>query len=101
MGNNKAPSPDGYNAYFFKHAWEVIGDDIFLAVREFFSSGKLLKQVNHGVSALIPKVEQPSHVHHYRPITCCNVLYKIISKLLANRINEVFEDIISPEQVTL
>lgn len=98
MGNLKAPGPDGYNAFFFKHAWDIIGNDVYLAVNEFFSTGQLLKQVNHGLISLIPKVEQPSTIGHFRPITCCNVVYKIISKLLANRINEVLDELISPEQ---
>ena len=84
MGNNKASGPDGYNALFFKKAWNIIADDIFAAVNKFFMSGKLLKQINHALIALIPKSDQASQVNHFRPISCCNLLYKIISKILAN-----------------
>lgn len=99
MGNNKAPGPDGYNALFFKRAWATIGDDVFGAVEEFFVSGKLLKQVNHAFIALVPKVDNPSNINQFRPISCCNVMYKIISKIIANRINLVLDGIVGKEQV--
>jgi len=98
MDNNKAPGPDGYNALFFKKAWNIIRDDIFAAVNEFFMLGKLLKQINHALIALIPKSDQASQVNHFRPISCCNLLYKIISKILANRIVSVLEHIIGASQ---
>ena len=98
MGNNKASGPDGYNALFFKKAWNIIGDDIFVAVNEFFMLAKLLKQINHALIALIPKSDQASQVNHFRPISCCNLLYKIISKILANRIVSVLEHIIGASQ---
>ena len=53
MDNNKVSGPDGYNALFFKKAWNIIRDDIFAVVNEFFMSGKLLKQINHALIALI------------------------------------------------
>ena len=98
MDNNKVSGPDGYNALFFKKAWNIIADDIFAAVNKFFMSGKLLKQINHALIALIPKSDQASQVNHFRPISCCNLLYKIISKILANRIASVLEHIIGASQ---
>lgn len=100
MDNNKAPGPDGYNALFFKEAWNIIGDNIFAAVNEFFISGKILKQINHAIIALIPKTEQASQVNHFRPISCCNLLYKIVSKILANGIAPMLEIIIGESQST-
>ena len=98
MVNNKAPGPNGFNALFFKKAWNIIGDDIFAAVNEFFTTGKILKQINHAIIALIPKHDQASQVNHFRPISCCNLLYKIVSKILANRIAPVLETIIGETQ---
>ena len=100
MDNNKAPGPDGYNAFFFKKAWNIIGDDIFTVINEFFSSRKILKQINHAIIALIPKTEHASKVNHFRPISCCNLLYKIISKILANCIAPVLKIIIGESQST-
>ncbi|GJY61919.1 hypothetical protein Tco_0462576 [Tanacetum coccineum] len=55
MGDNKAPGPDGYSAFFFKEAWDIVGGDIIKAVKEFFTNGVLLKELNHTIIALIPK----------------------------------------------
>ncbi|XP_028190711.1 uncharacterized protein LOC114376680 [Glycine soja] len=98
MANNKAPGPDGFNVLFFKKAWNIVGDDIFAAVNEFFTTGKILKQLNHAIIVLIPKHDQASQVNHFRPISCCNLLYKIVSKILANRIAPVLETIIGETQ---
>lgn len=68
------------------------------AVREFFTRGKLLKELNHIVIALPPKVKTPSQINDHRPISCCNVLYKCISKLITNRIKEGLNDIVSDKQ---
>ncbi|KAL5169644.1 Transposon TX1 uncharacterized protein [Glycine soja] len=98
MDNNKAPGLDGFNALFFKKAWNIIGDDIFEAVNEFFTTGNFLKQINHAIIAFIPKHDQASQVNHFRLISCCNLLYKIVSKILANRIAPVLETIIGKTQ---
>nr|GFA35420.1 putative RNA-directed DNA polymerase, eukaryota, reverse transcriptase zinc-binding domain protein [Tanacetum cinerariifolium] len=98
MGNDKAPGLDGFTAAFFKEAWNVIAIDVTHAVREFFRNGTLLKELNHTIIALIPKVKSPSRVNDYRPISCCNVLFKCISKIIANRIKHGLKTIISPNQ---
>ncbi|GJW33276.1 hypothetical protein Tco_0053308 [Tanacetum coccineum] len=98
MGNDKSPGPDGYTAAFFKESWEIIADDFFDAVNEFFINGKLLKELNHMIIALIPKIRSPSRVMDYRPISCCNVLFKCISKIIANRIKESLKLLVSPNQ---
>nr|GFA05141.1 hypothetical protein [Tanacetum cinerariifolium] len=74
MGNDKSPGPDGYAAAFFKESWEIIADDFFVAIRS------------------------PSRVTDYRPISCCNVLFKCISKIIANRIKESLKLLVSPNQ---
>ncbi|GJY25818.1 RNA-directed DNA polymerase, eukaryota, reverse transcriptase zinc-binding domain protein [Tanacetum coccineum] len=55
MGNDKAPGPDGYMAAFFKVSWDIVADDFVAAVCEFFTNGKILKELNHTIIALIPK----------------------------------------------
>ncbi|GJT28157.1 putative RNA-directed DNA polymerase, eukaryota, reverse transcriptase zinc-binding domain protein [Tanacetum coccineum] len=98
MGNDKSPGPDGFTAAFFKEAWEIVGHDVINAVKEFFTNGKLLKELNHTYIALIPKVQIPMKVTDYRPISCCNVIFKCISKIIANRIKNSLKVIISPNQ---
>lgn len=82
IDSNKNPSPDDYGNGFFKSAWPIIGEEITDAVLELFNNGKLLKQLNATSIALIPKLSNPKYAIQFRPISCCNVLYKCISKLL-------------------
>ncbi|XP_022026078.1 uncharacterized protein LOC110926659 [Helianthus annuus] len=84
----RAPGPDGYSSKFFKASWNVVGPDVCKAIKGFFHNGKLLKEVNTTVIALVPKLETPCKVSDYRPIACCNVVYKCNSKILANRIKQ-------------
>ncbi|GJW93328.1 hypothetical protein Tco_0173000 [Tanacetum coccineum] len=73
-------------------------DDFVAAVCEFFTNGKILKELNHTIIALIPKVSSPCRVNDYRPISCCNVLFKCISKIIANRIKESLKVLVSRNQ---
>ena len=67
-------------------------------INEFFCSGKLLREVNHTFITLIPKVDQPHTTAQFRPISLCTTLYKIISKILANRLRPLLNKILSPFQ---
>lgn len=96
--DEKSPGPDGYGSAFFKKAWDVVGCDLVDAVDEFFRTGRLLKQWNHVFIALVPKYSHANTVTDYRPISCCNVFNKIISKILANRIRPVIGVITDPAQ---
>ncbi|KAJ0931049.1 putative RNA-directed DNA polymerase [Helianthus annuus] len=98
IAGNKAPGPDGYTSVFFKKVWDVVGKDVCLAVKEFCQNGKLLNQLNHMVISLIPKVKTPDSVMDYRPISCCNTLYKCISKIITTRIKEGLGDIVNINQ---
>lgn len=95
---NKTPRPDGYTGEFFRRAWEVIGADLTKAVLEFFESGQLLKQWNCTAISLIPKRTGAEKLGDFRPISLCNVVYKIISKILARRLQAITPDMISNSQ---
>ncbi|XP_026459459.1 uncharacterized protein LOC113360132 [Papaver somniferum] len=98
MSNDKAPGPDGFPPNFFKLNWDIIGNDIVSMVQHFFLFGHLLKEMNATFIALIPKVDNPTSPSHFRPIRLCNTTYKIISKLLAQRMKPFLTKIISPYQ---
>ncbi|XP_020262214.1 uncharacterized protein LOC109838161 [Asparagus officinalis] len=96
--DNKSPGPDGYGSSFFKSSWNVIGDEVTHAIQEFFQNGKLLGAINSTSITLIPKVHCPNTPADFRPISCCNCLYKVISKILATRIQSVMGYLISNAQ---
>ncbi|XP_044461803.1 uncharacterized protein LOC123193082, partial [Mangifera indica] len=78
--DDKSAGPDSFTSLFFKRTWDIIGADFRAAVRWFFSTSRLPRCVNTTRIALVPKVESPRHMGDFRPISCCNVLYKCISK---------------------
>lgn len=98
IGGDKAPGPDGYSSHFFKSAWAFVGNPVVAAVQEFFQNTSLLKQINHTVIALIPKSSHATSVGDFRPIACCNVIYKIISKILASRLSPLLNDLVDRAQ---
>lgn len=98
IGSNKSPGPDGFGAGFFKATWDIIGGDVVQAAKEFFREGKLLKQVNNTLISLIPKNEMPRDASEFRPIACCNVFYKCLSKILSNRMSLVLPEIVNENQ---
>ncbi|KAL2901795.1 hypothetical protein RDABS01_026877 [Bienertia sinuspersici] len=93
--SNKAPGLDGYNSQFFKTAWPIVGKDIIQAIKDFFTNGKLLKEVSITTLTMVPKIPTPSTDSEYIPIACCSTIYKCIAKLLCSRLSLVLPDIIS------
>ena len=98
MHSNKAPGPDGFNTHFFKDSWALIGPSVISAIKEFFVTGELLKESNTTVIALIPKVPNPSKMGDFRPISCCNTIYKCISKIIAKRLQLILPDMVDQAQ---
>ncbi|GJU52672.1 aspartic peptidase [Tanacetum coccineum] len=98
IGDDKSPGPDGYTFVFFKKGWSIVNQDVCNAVRDFFSNGFLLKEINHTFVALIPNVCTPLRVNDYRPISCSNVIYKCISKIITNRIIDRIKEVVSDNQ---
>lgn len=98
MSPLKAPDPDGFPISFYQEHWASMGLKVCRVVSNFFSSGIMDENVNSTFITLIPKKSTPSRVSEFRPISLCNVMYKIIAKVLANRLKEVLPHIISSNQ---
>jgi hypothetical protein len=98
MAPTKTPGPDGYPAGFFQKNWGTLGGDICSTILGILNSGSMPNSLNTTHIVLIPKIKNPSNVMDFRPISLCNVLYKIISKVLANRLKKILNHIISPVQ---
>ncbi|XP_024014348.1 uncharacterized protein LOC112088307 [Eutrema salsugineum] len=84
--------------YLTDETWPIVGKDLVVAVQSFFKLGFLPKGANSTILALIPKKKEAKTMKDYRPISCCNVIYKIISKILANRLKVVLPKFIAPNQ---
>lgn len=78
IGDLKAPGPDGMPAVFYKKFWESVGGQITSEVLAFLRGGPMPEKWNETFIALIPKVQMPERVTDLRPISLCNVLYKIV-----------------------
>lgn len=82
LGGTKAPGPDRFTALFFQRYWQHVRREVISMVKHFFISDFLLKQLSHSFIALIPKADAPARISQFRPISLCNVCYKVISKIL-------------------
>ena len=98
MPKNKSPGPDGFSTEFFIKAWSVVGGDVERAIVYFFNTCHLPRIINSVAVALVPKIPNPSSMTDFRPISCCNTLYKCISKLLALRLQRIIPYLVSPYQ---
>ena len=98
MAPLKAPSSDGMRPLFYQHYWDIIGNDVTQSVLHFLNSACLPENLNHTFITLIPKKNSPEYASDFRPISLCNVLYKIFSKVLANKIKKILPKIISEHQ---
>jgi hypothetical protein len=98
MNRSKASGPDGFSAGFFQQAWPIVGEDVCDAIMEFFSSGRLLKEVNSTIITLVPKKKNATSMGDFRPISCCNLVYKCITKIMANRLVAGLDEVISSNQ---
>jgi hypothetical protein len=98
LEGDKAPGPDGFSIAFFQVCWEVIKEDIMKIFREFHAEGKFEASLNSTFISLIPKIPGASEMKDFRPISLVGSLYKIIAKVLANRLKGVLDKVISKTQ---
>ena len=93
-----APGPDGFGACFYQTYWEIIKKDVLAAVLQFFQSGWLPPNYNSNTLILIPKSSNADSIDQYRPIALANFKFKIITKVLADRLSQILPNLISKEQ---
>ncbi|XVF74117.1 hypothetical protein PTKIN_Ptkin13bG0034500 [Pterospermum kingtungense] len=98
MSPFKAPGPDGFQANFYQRLWSVVGTTLWEFAREFYRTGVLQEGVNDTYLVLIPKVSSPERVNQLRPISLCNVCYKVITKAMTNRLKKILPEVIGPYQ---
>jgi hypothetical protein len=98
MNSDKAPGPDGFSMAFFQACWDVIKADIMGVFHDFHASSKFEKSLNATFIALIPKKSGAIDLKDFQPISLVSGVYKIIAKVLANRLRRVVEKIISKPQ---
>jgi hypothetical protein len=94
----KAPGPEGFLAHFFERHWDTCGEDVSRVVLWILSGEDSPEVINKTFIVMIPKITNPKEMSQFRPISLCNVLYKIASKVVANRLKRVLLEIISEEQ---
>ncbi|XP_059289249.1 uncharacterized protein LOC132042737 [Lycium ferocissimum] len=98
LSPNSAASPDGFNGFFFQSRWQIIKSDLINFVQSFYCGKRLTKYFTHTCLVLIPKVEEPTSFSQLRPISLTNFSNKIISKIMASRLNLLIPKLISGNQ---
>jgi hypothetical protein len=100
MAPLKSPGLDGFPPAFYQDHWNLVEEEVVTAVREFFNNGCIDPDINFTHIALVPKKKNLVGVSDFRPISLCNVVYKILSKVFANRLKYILPVIISCNQLT-
>jgi hypothetical protein len=95
----RSPGPDGWTSEFFIFFFDLVGDDLLQMVEESRINGKVFGSLNYTFLALIPKENNSVSFNDYRSISLCNLIYKVISKVLSNRIKPILERCLSVEQL--
>ncbi|XP_062104157.1 uncharacterized protein LOC133815319 [Humulus lupulus] len=98
MSPSKSPSKDGMSTGFYQKYWDTVGPKVSSVCLHFLNEGGHIKGINSTLITLIPKIDDPKHASDFRPISLCNVLYKIIAKSMTNRLREILGSVISDEQ---
>ena len=82
----KAPGPDELLVGFFQNAWAIVGDSVVNEVKNIFRTRTMPLKLNQTLIMLIPKCDGPESLSNFRPISLCNTLYKVLTKVIVNRI---------------
>lgn len=95
MCPTKAPGPNGFPTVFFQKHWKAVSEGVLATCMHILNDGGSITPLNHTLIALILKVKKPKKVTEYRPISLCNVIYRIVAKTIANRLKQIPHSIIA------
>jgi hypothetical protein len=98
MDRDKAPGQDGFTLAFFQDCWGVVKWDLMAVFVEFHARGKFVKNINSTFISLISKIHEAKEIKDFCSISLMGGIYKIIAKILANRMRRVMDRIISQPQ---
>ncbi|KAK5793935.1 hypothetical protein PVK06_035114 [Gossypium arboreum] len=98
MGSTKAPVEDVFPTLFYQRCWDIIGSDVVSFCLNLLNGKMEVSSINATQIVLIPKIINPSNLTHFRPISLCNVIYKIVAKVIANRFRGVIDKCIDEAQ---
>ncbi|WKA05140.1 hypothetical protein VitviT2T_023123 [Vitis vinifera] len=98
MSGDKAPRPDGFTMAFWQSSWEFVKEEILEMFKEFHEQGSFLKSLNNTFLVLIPKKGGADDLGDFRPISLLGGLYKLMAKVLANRLKRVLNKVVAPTQ---
>lgn len=94
----KAPGPDGFQPLFYQRYWDLVSPNVTKLVLDVVNGRDFPGSLNKAFLVLIPKVNSPNLVTQFRPIGLCNIIYKLVTKVLVNRLKPILPSIISPTQ---
>jgi Reverse transcriptase (RNA-dependent DNA polymerase) len=100
MGLDKSPSPNGFTVRFLVTQWQIVGSNIIRTIQNAFLTGNAPNQWMLSHLVLIPKRENPCRPEHFRPLSVCSVYYRLLTKIIANRVKPLLPDLISYTQTT-
>jgi len=98
LPSDKAPGPDGFNGMFMKKCWPIIKEDFYALCQDFFDCNINLESINNSFITLVPKVNNPESVNDFRPISLLNSSIKLITKILAERLQRVILQLLHDNQ---
>ena len=98
MNGDKAPRPNGFTLAFWKNCWEFVKENILEMFKEFYEQNVFLKSLNNTFFVLLPKKGETEDLRDFRPISLLRGLYKLLAKVLANRLKKVIGKVVSPDQ---
>ena len=98
LNREKAPGRDGYTTSFWQFSWDIVKDEVMAVFRDFFAIGKFVKSPNSTFLVMVPNKEGADDFKDFRPISLVGSLYKLIAKVLANRLKKVMRSVVNKAQ---
>ena len=101
LNGDKAPGPDGFSISFWQFSWDFVKDEVMGFMKEFHEHGRFVRSLNSTFLVLIPKKPDAEDLKDFRPISLIGGLYKLLAKVLANRIKKVVRQVVTSAQTPL